>query len=171
MAYQPINSSEIEVGKPIKKELFTKIKENFETHQTAISALALGASPVEVFNFDVVNATAAPTLTGMVHHKAFIGFTVSTVEIQIFEKGSISTGILEVDVKKNSTLDDVGMTSILSVKPSINFAVVSDYAIATGTLNPALQEISAGEYLRLDITSLPSIPLGKFRVIVYGVIA
>lgn len=170
MPYQPINDSEIEVGKPIKHELFKKIQNSLNDHEQAINALSIGASPIEVFNVDVVNATAAPTLTGMLHHKCFIGFTVSTVELQIFEKGSISSGVIEIDIKKNTTLDDIGMTSILDVKPSINFATASDYDVSAGVLNTSLQTVNAGDFLRLDITSLPSIPLGKFRVIVYGVI-
>jgi hypothetical protein len=170
MAFQAINDSEIEVGKPTKKELWKKVQNSLNAHEEQINALTVGASPVEVFNFDIVNVSSSATLTGVCHHKAFTAFTVSTVEVQIFEKGIITTGILEIDIKKNTSLDDIGMTSILSTKPSINFAVAPDFTSASGVLNPVLQEVNAGEFLRLDVTSLPTIPLGKFRVVVYGVI-
>jgi hypothetical protein len=170
MPFQEINDSEIEVGKPIKKELWKKVQNSLNAHEERISALAIGAAPVEIFNLDIVNATSSSSLTGICHHKAFTAFTVSTVEVQIFEKGSITSGLLEIDLKKNTTLDDIGMTSILSTKPKIDFFLNNDYDSSSGILIPELQEINAGEFLRLDITSLPTTPLGKFRVIVYGVI-
>jgi len=170
MAFSPITSPEIAVGAALKKELFQKVKDNFDNHETRISALSLGAAPVEVFNFDILNASSASTLTGIVHHEVLAGFTITTVKVQIFEKGAIASGILEIDVKKNTTPDNVGMVSILNTKPLINFALVSDYASSLGVLNGALQTVLAGDILRLDVTNLPTIPLGKFRVLVYGVI-
>lgn len=170
MAFQAINDSEIDVGKPTKKELWKKVQNSLNAHEERISTLAIGAAPVEIFNLDIVNATSSSSLTGLLHHKAFIGFSVSTVEVQIFEKGFITSGILEVDLKKNTTLDDIGMISVLSTKPKIDFSLNNDYDVSAGILIPELQFINAGEFLRLDITSLPTIPLGKFRVIVYGVI-
>ena len=170
MAYTGITNSEISVGAALKKELFQKIKDNFTDHESRISALSLGAAPIEVFNFDILNASSAATMTGVVHHEVIAPFTVTTVKLQIFEKGIISSGVLEIDVKKNTTPDDTGMTSILTTKPLIDFALNIDYDYSLGVLNGAQQSVVAGDILRLDITSLPTTPLGKFRVLVYGVL-
>lgn len=170
MAYEEILASEIEVGKAVKKELWRKTRNSLIDHEQRIAALSLGAAPVEVFNLDIANASSSASLTGVVNYKAITNFTVNLVEVQIFEKGGITSGFLTIDVKKNTSLDDLGMTSILTTLPSINFSLFPDYSSSAGILNPALQTVVAGEFLRLDITSLPITPLGRFRVVVYGVI-
>jgi len=168
MAYSEIPSSSIEVGKAIKKELFRRIRDNFIDHEARISSLALGAAPIEVFNFPILNASSASSLTGLTYYRALSSFTLSTVQIEIFEKGIVTSGVLSIDVKKGPSLDGAGMTSVLTSQPVINFATASDYATATGVLDTANQLVLQGEVLRLDVTALPSIPLGKFRVLVYG---
>lgn len=170
MAYELITESDIAIGRAVRHEFVRKVRNSIIDHESRISALSLGAAPVEVFNIEVVNATSASTLTGLLSHEAITTFRVVQVKVQIFEKGIINSGILEIDVKKNTTLDDIGMTSILTTKPLINFSIASDYDSTLGAIDPLLQTINAGEFLRLDITSLPPIPFGKFRVVVYGVI-
>lgn len=169
MAFTPINNAEIAVGNAVKKELFEKVKDNFDDHESRISALSLGAAPVVVFHFDVVNASSASTLTGLCHYEAIAAFTLTTVKVQIFETGSIVSGILEIDVKKSTTdLDDANFSSVLTTLPSIDFSTAVDYDSDLGVLDGVAQSVGAGDYLRLDVTSLPSLPLGKFRVLVYG---
>lgn len=170
MSYTSITNSEIAVGAALKKELFQKVKDNFTDHEDRISALSLGSAPVEVFNLDVINASSAVSMTGLLHHEVLVPFTITTVKLQIFEKGSIVSGVVEIDVKKNTTPNDTGMVSILNVKPKINFALNVDYDSSLGVLNGAQQNVVAGDILRLDITSLPTLTLGKFRVLVYGVL-
>lgn len=170
MAFVTIPSSLIQIGSALKKELFDLIKGNLDDLDSRVNALSLGAAPVEVFNFDVLNASSASSLTGLIHHEALSAFIVTEVKIQLFETGGISSGVLSVDVKKGPTPDDLTMVSILTTQPSINFLTAVNYDSASGVLDPSQQTIAQGEILRLDITSLPSTPLGKFRVLVYGVI-
>jgi hypothetical protein len=170
MAYTELPLAIIAVGKAIKREIFTTIRSDLIDHETRITALSLGTAPIEVWNNTVLNASSASTMTGLDYYRAITNFTISRVEIEIFEKGIITSGVLSIDIEKGNTMDAGSMTSVLSVQPSIDFSTASDYAIATGTLNVSNQTVSAGQFLRLDVTSLPSIPLGKFRVLVYGTI-
>lgn len=155
------------VGDAIKIDDWTTIKDNFDDHESRIGAVEGQAAKIIAFDFDVLLGSSAATLTGIQFYKAIQSFTVTTVELQIFEKGAISSGVLEIDVKKNSSPDDVGMTSILSSLPSIDFSTASDYDTASGILSPTEQDILLDEFLRLDVTSLP-VGLGSFRVLVYG---
>jgi hypothetical protein len=50
MAYQSINSSEIEAGKPTKESLFSKIKNNLDYHESQIEVLSGGTGQTVVFN-------------------------------------------------------------------------------------------------------------------------
>lgn len=168
MSYSEIPESIIGVGKALKKEIFKKIRDNFIDHEARISALALGATPVEVFNFPVLNASSASSMTGITYYRAITSFTISTVQIEIFTKDGILSGTLSVDVKKGSSLDSSTMSSVLTTQPSINFSTANDYEISSGVLDEENQLVLQGEILRLDVTSLPSTPLGKFRVLVYG---
>jgi hypothetical protein len=127
-----------------------------------------GGGATEIFNTMVVNSTGASTITGVIYFKAPSALTINTIVLQIFEKGSATSGSLTIDIKKNTVPDSVGMTSVFSVLPTLNFAVVNNYATDNGTLNPANSGLSAGDWLRLDVTSIPS-SLGKFHIIAYAI--
>jgi hypothetical protein len=170
MAYTELPLAIIAVGKAIKREIFTTIRSDLIDHETRITDLSLNTAPIEIWNNTVLNASSASTMTGLDYYRAITSFTISRVEIEIFQKGLVTSGVLSIDVEKGNTMDAGSMTSVLSVQPSIDFATASDYAISTGTLNVSNQTVTAGQFLRLDVTSLPAISLGKFRVLVYGTI-
>jgi hypothetical protein len=158
----------INVGKAIKKELFSLIKDNLDDHESRITSLALGASPVEVFNFPVFNASSSASFTGLAYFTASAAFTVSSVQIQIWDKGLITSGTLSIDIQKGTSTNGTTFNSILTTQPIINFASDADYVVKYGALDVTQQSVAQGDILRLDVTSLPTIPLGKFKVLVYG---
>lgn len=168
MAYEEILDSEYNVGKAVKKELWRKTKNNFQDHENRINALSLGSAPVVVFNNDIRNASSASSLTGLAYYRSYVQFTITTVKLQIFQKGIVTSGLLKMDIKKGTTLDDLSMSSILTSEPTIDFSSAANYAESDGILNPSEQIILPNQYLRLDITSLPALPVGSFRVLVYG---
>lgn len=168
MAYDPLLPAEYNVGKAVKKELWRKTADNFEDHENRINSLSLGAAPVLVFNNDILNASSAQSLTGLAYYRSYVQFTITTVKIQIFTKGIVTSGILSMDIKKGNTLDDLSMASVLTAEPQIDFSTASNYAEADGTLDVAQQIVLPNQYLRLDITSLPALPVGAFRVLVFG---
>jgi hypothetical protein len=59
-------------------------------------------------------------------------------------------------------------TTVCSVKPSFNFSTAVDYAVSNGTLSTT--SISTGNYLRLDLTSIPSGFAGHIQILLTGVI-
>jgi hypothetical protein len=169
-SFIPFSDEEIKVGKAIKKELWKKLKDNFDNHEQRILTLSVGAAPVVAWDNTVVNASSATSLTGLDYFEAVSSFTITTVKLQIFETGITTSGILSFDVKKNNSLDPIGFQSVLTTQPSINFSSASDYDFSEGILDSSNQFVNAGDFLRLDITSLPVQTVGKFRVLVYGII-
>lgn len=125
-----------------------------------------GASPVEIFNFTMGTRGTESTITGAMHFRAPQGLTISSVVIQIYEKNGVSSGTLTVDIKKNTSPNDVGMTSIFSAAPSFDFSTAADYATSSGTISTS--SVSSGNYLRVDVTSIPSGWAGYFQVMVYA---
>lgn len=50
MAFSAINSSNIEVGDPVTNDLWTKVKDNFDDHETRVASLETNANRIYVFN-------------------------------------------------------------------------------------------------------------------------
>lgn len=125
-----------------------------------------GTGITEIFNHVISVNGNAPSLTGLSYFLAPKALTINFVRLQVFTKNGISTGNLVVNVKKNTTPDEVGMTSIFSAQPTINFGTDPDYTFNAGTL--ATSAVSIGDYLRLDVTSIPAGWVGEFQFAIYG---
>jgi hypothetical protein len=123
--------------------------------------------PIEVFNAPVILGTSnLSSLNGMAYFKAPSNMTINKVELQLFAKGSATSGVLELDVLKSSSLSTEA-TTIMSVKPFLDMTTAVDYQTTYGTVNPALAAISEGNYIRLDLTSIPA-ELTSLHIIIYG---
>jgi hypothetical protein len=143
---------------------------NEQDLNTRTSALEGASNLVIVFDVIVGNAILANTMTGLTDYKAKIDFTLTFAEVQIYETNSLA-GILEVDVKKSTTdLDNASFSSVFTTRPSINFATASDYDSSTNQVfDLVAKDISTGDYLRLDVTQLPTNGvISKFRFTLYG---
>jgi len=125
-----------------------------------------GGGSTEIFNNTITIGSDATTITGVAYFKAPKDLTLGDVKLQIFTKNGVTSGSLSIDIEKNSTPDSVGMTSIFSVQPTINFATASDYAEDTGTKSTSV--VTAGQWLRLDISSIPAGFRGTISVMVYA---
>lgn len=167
MAFSSLSSTLYEVGRAIKKELFSTIKTNQDDLDSRISSLELGAAKVEIFNFPIMNFQSAPTLTGLTYMIADRDFTLIEAKIIIYEKGSAS-GTLELDIKKGTSLDDATFSSVFDTQPSLTMSSASDYDESNNAVfNSGQAEITQGDYIRLDLTSIPT-GLNKCSVHVYG---
>jgi hypothetical protein len=130
-------------------------------------AVSGGSSPMEVFNHTVkVNGSAYSTVTGLNYFTSPSAKTISHVKLRIWTKNAVVTGSMTIDIKKNTTPDDVCMTSIFSSLPTINFATAVDFDSNGGTVSGG--SISIGDVLRLDITSIPSGWVGTISILVYA---
>jgi hypothetical protein len=170
MAFTEILASEIEVGDALKKELFDKVKSNFDDHEARINDIEQAAKKITVFKFPVLNAASANTFTGLTYYVADEDFTLTHATITIFEKGSLA-GAIEIDVKKSTTdLNSTSFTSVFTTKPKITLASASNYDTSSNQVFDNNQiAVSVGDILRFDVTEMPSSGvMGKFIVNVYG---
>jgi hypothetical protein len=157
MAFTQIDSASLDVGDPLKKELFDLIRSNEIDLNSRLNSVESTAKKIDIFKFLLLNGSSFPTATGIAYYRAEDDFTITKGAIQIFEKGTL-TGSVEVDIKKSTTdLDGVSFSSVFTTKPKIDFATASDYEESSNqVLNSSQAIISAGEYLRLDITITPT---------------
>jgi hypothetical protein len=169
MAYVTIDPTTIEVGDAITADLFTLIKDNLDDLDTRVTTLGSGSGTISLINTDVrIGSTDDQFLTGAFHFEVFQDCIITEGAIQLFEKSPATTGSLTVDVKKNTTTNPAGFNTVFSSAPTINIATAADYDRATGTVNPSAQTLTAGDIIRVDITSLPA-GLQRFRVVLKGV--
>lgn len=125
-----------------------------------------GGGLVEVMNSPVVINGLAGSITGLSYFYVPKNFTVNQVKLAVYEKNGITTGNLVLDVKKGATQANAGMATILSAQATLNFATAADYDVASATISGGA--CTLGQWLRIDLTSVPSGFVGKAHVIVYG---
>lgn len=170
MAYVTIDPASIQVGDPIKAELFNRIKDDLDDHETRINSLAIAAGKIKIFDYDIVNGSSFTTATGLDFYQSIENFTITNAAIRIYTKGSL-TGAVEIDIKKSTTnMDDASFTSIFTTKPKITYASAADYDTSTNQVfNSGLITMVPGDILRLDITEAPGTAvLPRLKLIVYG---
>ncbi len=168
MAYSAFTDSEIEVGKSIKKELWQKTADNFDDHETRIQLFEGAAKKVVVWDGLVKNAASANSLTGLSCYRASSDFTLIDAKVIWFDKTGL-TGTLEMNVRKASSADDTGAVSVFTTRPSLATASDASYAESSNAIFDLNEkEISEGDYLFLDITSLPTPVISKFKIYLIG---
>jgi hypothetical protein len=169
MSYTTIPSTSTNVGKAITKNTIDLIKNNLDDHETRINALSVGSGPMVLFDEEILNVSTALTLTGIAYYKAIANMTITKGQIQIFTKDGITTGTLDFDLKKATSLGGT-YTSIFTTKPAINYATAAAYDSNDGVLNSG-QVMNQNDIIRLDITNVPTGVISKMRVMVYGVLS
>lgn len=157
MAFTPIDNTDIEVGKPVKKKLFRLTKENFDDIDSRISALEAGASKVELFVTEITNLnqyTNGGELTRLMLYRASSDLRIINAQIYVVSSssGSLPTGgVLEFDMRVGTDLSS--LTTIFNTRPSVT-------GITEGSTNPSVdfitngELIDQGEYIAFDITNL-----------------
>lgn len=157
MAYIPLDNNDLEVGKPTKKSLFTRIKDNQTDFNTRIGALETGASKVELFNSEIANLgqyVNGGDLTRIMLFRASRDLTITNVQVYVLSSstGSLPTGgTLEFDIRVGNTISS--MNTVFNIKPTIT-------GLTEGSTNSAVNFITDGElidqgqFIALDITSL-----------------
>ena len=170
MAFSTISSLAIAVGSAIKKELWDKVKDNLDDHETRINQVESNASKISIWEDVFVNGSQFSTYTGIDYYEATTAFTITNANFRIFEVGS-NAGFLEIDIKRSTTDFDSGsFVSIFTTKPKITYATASDDDETTNQVFDAGQiNIAIGDRLRFDITQTPTSGVApSFYLKVYG---
>lgn len=172
MAFVTIPSNAIDVGDPITKDLWDKVKNNLDDLDTRTQATEASQNTILIFDNLVLNAQSSSTATGLAYYRVPFDINVTEALVQIFEKGSL-TGELEIDFKRNSTPDNTGMTSIFTTKPKITYASAADYDDSTNQVIDQTQAtIPEGHYIRFDVTEFPTGGvIGKFQILLKAEVA
>lgn len=174
MPYVPIDSNDIEIGKPTKKSIFKTIKDNLDDHESRIDSVQAGASKVEIFNFEVfgyINDYTISELTSIGITESTINYSVTAMTVSLQNNPqflqSTSTGALEIDLEK-SIDNGITWTSIMTTIPSIPNGINSTgYKSTNGVINTLISSVNQGDLLRVSVKSMKE-NQGSFNITVYG---
>jgi hypothetical protein len=163
--FTSIPSSLIQVGKALKKEIFSLLKINLDDHEERISTIELtsGAS-FYVFNGDVDLKYFDIENNDFFYFKAPITFNVTSFQVQLFDKEGVDDGILSVDVQKSVDTNNDNFASILESEAEADFSTDADYSVHSGSIDGSLNTVEINQILRIVVTSKPSDYFGKVLV-------
>lgn len=161
MAFTTLPDSLIQVGKSITRTLFkTYVKDNLDDLNSRLSLVEGSAAKIVVFDEIVLSAATLATggtVTGLDVYRATANFDLIDGKVWIFEKGGITSGSLEIDIQKSASADFTSSVSVFTTKPSIDYSTASSYdESANAVFDATNKTISSGDYLRFDVSSLPS---------------
>lgn len=168
MAYTSLST--VNVGDAVKKEFADTVATNFDDHETRIGSLEQGASKVVVFDSTVYNGTTAASITGFIFYRAPQNFSLTSAIVSIYDTTGLSlSGTLSFDVQKSSSPDFTSSTSVFTTQPSLtSFTAYSESSNAVFKTD-GTEDISAGDFLRLDLTNLPTGDvLPRLQITVFG---
>lgn len=161
-SFVAIDSSQIEVGDPVTKELWDKTKCNFDDLDSRTTALETLGSKIIVDNTSWAGLiqVSGGALTHLASFEAAQDMRIITAKIRQFCAGS--SGVTEIDIRKGTS--EPGATTIFSVRPRL-LSGDGDNAQDGGTI--ISPNVLQGELIILDFTQI-QINTGKVQVTIIG---
>lgn len=151
MAYIPITSNEIATGEPVTNSTQTKIKNNFDNHESRLVGVETGTStiyPPLIFRVNGLYGSIG-SIDGLLKTTPNFNLQISGIRILI-DKAGVS-GTTEIDIKYKS--GGGAWTSVLSSTPTAPYTGGDDYISNNAVIDLDHNQISAGDIIRLDLLS------------------
>ena len=173
MAYSSLSTTLIEVGKALKKSIFTTLRSNQEDLNTRLTSVEGSASKARFFSENVLGASSYTAATGLAQIRIDASIDVTDILVSIKDDTTaITSGTLEIDIiKATGTGDGADFStsvSLLTTRPSIDFSTASDYDESSNqVINATNAALVEGDYIQLNVTSKPA-ALGNFFVYCIG---
>ncbi len=149
MSFDAFTSGEIAAGQPVKQELWTKSKDNFDDLVARIVSLessGLTAFPIE---FSLLGEHAyIGAGTGYGYLRIAYNLTLTSAKIYVPIAGT--SGTLELDVQKKT--GGGAFASIFATKPSVLYSA-GDHAVSSNAVL-GTTALLTGDLLRLDMTQV-----------------
>lgn len=150
MAYSTPNN--VSVGDAVKKDDYDKLKNNSIDHETRVAALETAAASIVLIDEDISNlgqyVNASSTLEGLIRYQAKQNLTLTSAILTDTE--GATSGTLEFNILKASSIGGT-YTTVFSTRPSVS---ANGSAQESSNAVFSVTSVSAGDWLRLDITSV-----------------
>lgn len=168
--YIPLVDADIEAGKPVKEELFQRIKENQDCFNTDIELLKQTAG-IDIFNIkfsgEIGQYSLAEVANRVPVYRANLTAQITQFKVSLLS-GSTS-GTLEVEIDK-STDEGANWTPLLDSPVELTGLIPGSISGNVNFTNVSSQNFNQNDLLRLRITGL-QLDQGEFHIAVSGEIA
>lgn len=149
MAFDNLNTDEIQPGKPTKTELFRKTKDSLEDLDGRTTTVENAVSSFLELDFELYgDYSAFGTIDKAVVKRINFGIKIVAARLLILIAGTGGTTEIDLLYKRGAG----AWTSLVTTRPSVGFGD-GDYAISTnGVLDAGEVNLSAGDLLAMDLT-------------------
>lgn len=145
MAFVAITNAEIAAGQPNKQELWDKVQDNFDDHETRITANEAATANTTPICFFVKGEGFVTDNAAYI--KLPFNMTFTGIEITVMEDGGSGTYSVDVQKKRGAGAFATILTANLSLASG-----GGNFSSATGTLSDT--DGDADDILRLDIDTI-----------------
>lgn len=166
MAYTPDDPNIRKVGDPIKAELLRRISTNITDLDERINSVETTGGSVFILNDVACLAGLDSTDPFIFYYKVTQDFSITDFRVQIFNKGSVSSGSLAFDLQKSTDTNNANFNTVLTSDLSFNFATDASYAEKVASINSSVSDIVAGSVLRIEVKSTPANFGGKVLIVI-----
>lgn len=167
MAYDAINPSDINAGKAVKEELFTKIRSNQEGFNNDIEALKQ-TSTIDIFNVKMIGSiedySTAELTERLPIFKAPVSATFTSFVVTLLT-ASIG-GTLEIEIDK-STDNGINWSPLLSTPVELTGTTIGSVSGSVSWIDLPSQSFAQNNLIRIRITGVQT-GQGDFHLSIYG---
>lgn len=170
MSYTAITNAEIEVGQPVKKELFQKIKDNMDSFNTDIENLKQ-TGIIDIMNVrfsgSIEQYSSSEVANRIPIFKAPVSASIVSVVATLITASSSGTLSFALD---KSTDNGVNWTPLLSSDVQLTGTSVGSLSGSVNWVDVPSQSFDQGDLIKLRITGVQS-SQGNFHIHIYGEVA
>lgn len=167
MAYTPLTLTDIEVGKPVKKELWDTVRANQESFNTDIEALKQTAI-IDIFNYTFTGSIDQYSLSEVAsrvpHFEAPVAATIVGFSMTLLSPSA--SGVLEIELEK-STDNGVNWTPLLNNPVQLTGTTVGSISGTVDWVDIPSQSFNQGDLLRITVVNV-QVDQGNFQLHIYG---
>lgn len=158
MSFITLTEEQIATGEPTAQELFRKIKDNDDDHESRLGTVEGAVNSYPPIRFGVTDYAHATPVTEVDIERIPFDLVILGARLLVMDAGS--SGTLEVDVQYKRGVG--AWTSIFSTHPSVSYTD-GDYALSTNAVISTPQ-LLLGDLVRLDILT-PQIGNRQFSLL------
>lgn len=151
MAFTVITSGEIASAEPVTESMLTKVKDNFDDHESRLQDVEAFTSGSDCI---ILRVNGPYSLYGALNSvlKTTTSFSATITAARILIDTAGASGTTEIDIKRKRGVG--AYETIFSTKPSVGFAAGNDALSSNAVVDGTKDDIEAGDILRLDQTSV-----------------
>lgn len=147
MSFVTLTLAQIAAGEPTAQELFTKVKDNFDDHESRLNTTEAAVNSFNPIRFGVTNYIYYLPATQVDVERIPFDITLLAARILVMDAGSSGTIAIDLEYKRNTD----PWTTIFSTLPTASYTSGNFFLSSDGVIS--VPNLLLGDLLRLNINS------------------